>query len=215
MKKFTIYGIIYIYGHNSGGVELLFYVALMTLDEENREFVGQLYEKHKKKIYEIAYAILKNRHDAEEIVDEVMINVIDNVEKFVQSDGNETLAQLVIYSRNAAINLYKVKKRRSANEIPFTYLNEEGDNEDIEIEDDAPGMDDVLLSKENSEIVARYVKQLTLEQQDAIMLVYTLGYSNVEATNVLGISSNAVGMRLFKAKKKLIEIGGDELHELV
>lgn len=194
---------------------MLFYVALMTLDEENREFVGQLYEKHKKKIYEIAYAILKNRHDAEEIVDEVMINVIDNVEKFVQSDGNETLAQLVIYSRNAAINLYKVKKRRSANEIPFTYLNEEGDNEDIEIEDDAPGMDDVLLSKENSEIVAKYVKQLTLEQQDAIMLVYTLGYSNVEAANVLGISSNAVGMRLFKAKKKLIEIGGDELHELV
>ncbi len=194
---------------------MLFYVALMTLDEENQEFVGQLYEKHKKKIYEIAYAILKNRHDAEEIVDEVMINVIDNVEKFVQSDGNETLAQLVIYSRNAAINLYKVKKRRSANEIPFTYLNEEGDNEDIEIEDDAPGMDDVLLSKENSEIVARYVKQLTLEQQDAIMLVYTLGYSNVEAANVLGISSNAVGMRLFKAKKKLIEIGGDELHELV
>ena len=194
---------------------MLFYLALLTLDEDKQDFVGQLYEKHKKKIYEIAYKILKNRHDAEEIVDEVMINVISNVEKFVQSDGNETLAQLVIYSRNAAINLYKVKKRRSAHEIPFTYLNEDGDNEDIEIEDDAAGMDEVLLSKENSEIVARYVKQLTLEQQDAIMLVYTLGYSNVEAANVLGISSNTVGMRLFKAKKKLLELGGDELHELV
>ena len=76
-------------------------------------------------------------------------------------------------------------------------------------------MDEVLLSKENSEIVAKYVKQLTFEQQDVIMLVYTLGYSNVEAANVLGISSNAVGMRLFKAKKKLLELGGDELHELV
>ena len=194
---------------------MLFYLALLTLDEDKQDFVGQLYEKHKKKIYEIAYKILKNRHDAEEIVDEVMINVIGNVEKFVQSDGNETLAQLVIYSRNAAINLYKVKKRRSEHEIPFTYLNEDGDNEDIEIEDDAPGMDDVLLSKENSEIVAKYVKQLTFEQQDVIMLVYTLGYSNVEAANVLGISSNAVGMRLFKAKKKLLELGGDELHELV
>ena len=194
---------------------MLFYLALLTLDEDKQDFVGQLYEKHKKKIYEIAYKILKNRHDAEEIVDEVMINVISNVEKFVQSDGNETLAQLVIYSRNAAINLYKVKKRRSEHEIPFTYLNEDGDNEDIEIEDDAAGMDEVLLSKENSEIVARYVKQLTLEQQDAIMLVYTLGYSNVEAANVLGISSNTVGMRLFKAKKKLLELGGDELHELV
>lgn len=194
---------------------MLFYLALLTMDEDKQDFVGQLYEKHKKKIYEIAYKILKNRHDAEEIVDEVMINVIGNVEKFVQSDGNETLAQLVIYSRNAAINLYKVKKRRSEHEIPFTYLNEDGDNEDIEIEDDAPGMDEVLLSKENSEIVAKYVKQLTFEQQDVIMLVYTLGYSNVEAANVLGISSNAVGMRLFKAKKKLLELGGDELHELV
>lgn len=194
---------------------MLFYLALLTLDEDKQDSVGQLYEKHKKKIYEIAYKILKNGHDAEEIVNEVMLNVISNVEKFVQSDGNETLAQLVIYSRNAAINLYKVKKRRSAHEIPLTYLNEDGENEDIEIEDDAAGMDEVLLSKENSEIVARYVKQLTLEQQDAIMLVYTLGYSNVEAANVLGISSNAVGMRLFKAKKKLLELGGDELHELV
>jgi len=59
------------------------------------------------------------------------------------------------------------------------------------------------------------VEQLTLEQQDAIMLVYTLGYSNVEAANVLGISPNAVGMRLFKAKKKLLEIGGDGLRELI
>jgi len=194
---------------------LLFYLALLTLDEDKQDFVGQLYEKHKKKIYEIAYKILKNGHDAEEIVNEVMLNVISNVEKFVQSDGNETLAQLVIYSRNAAINLYKVKKRRSAHEIPLTYLNEDGENEDIEIEDDAAGMDEVLLSKENSEIVARYVEQLTLEQQDAIMLVYTLGYSNVEAANVLGISPNAVGMRLFKAKKKLLEIGGDGLRELI
>ena len=188
---------------------MLFYLALLTLDEDKQDFVGQLYEKHKKKIYEIAYKILKNRHDAEEIVDEVMINVIGNVEKFVQSDGNETLAQLVIYSRNAAINLYKVKKRRSEHEIPFTYLNEDGDNEDIEIEDDAPRTD------ENINRLSKYVKQLTFEQQDVIMLVYTLGYSNVEAANVLGISSNAVGMRLFKAKKKLLELGGDELHELV
>lgn len=75
---------------------MLFYAALMTLDETHRDFVGQLYETHKKKIYEIAYSILKNRHDAEETVDEVMIRVINNVEKFMQSDGNEILAQLVI-----------------------------------------------------------------------------------------------------------------------
>lgn len=194
---------------------MLFYIALLTLDEENQDFVGRLYEKHKKKMYEIAYAILKNRHDADEIVNDVMINVINNVEKFVQSDGKEILAQLVIYTRNAAINCYNAKKRRAAHEVSYTYINEDGEYEDVEIEDDASGIDDVLLSKENAEIVKKYLKQLTQEQQDAIALVFELGYSNVEAATVLGISPNAVGMRLFMAKKKLLEIGGDDLRELI
>lgn len=217
LKKIATYGIIYIHEREQGDVGLLFYIALMTLDEDDRDFVGELYEEHKKKIYEIAYAILKNRHDADEIVDEVMINVIKNVEKFVQSDGNGILAQLVIYTRNAAINLYNAKKRRAAHEVSYTYINEdeEGEYEDIEIEDVSSGIDDVLLSKENSEIVAKYLKELTQEQQDVIMLVFVLGYSNVEAAKVLGISPNAVGMRLYKAKKRLLEIGGDELREHV
>lgn len=194
---------------------MLFNLVLMTLDEGDRSFVEQLYEKHKKKIYEIAYSILRNSHDAEDIVNEVMINVIKNLDKFVQCDGNEILAQLVIYSRNAAINLYKSKKRRDANEMSYTYVNEEGEYEDIEVADEIPGLDDVLLSRENSEIVLKYLRQLTQEQQDVIMLVYGLGYSNVEAAKVLGITPNAVGMRLYKAKKKLLALGGDELRERV
>ena len=142
---------------------MLFYAALMTLDEYNRDFVGQLYETHKKKIYEIAYSILKNRHDAEETVDEVMIRVINNVEKFMQSDGNEILAQLVIYSRNTAIKLYNAKKKRSKYELPFTYSNEDGENEDIDLVDDGAGVDEVVLSKLNSEIVAK--------EQEAALLV--------------------------------------------
>ena len=73
----------------------------------------------------------------------------------------------------------------------------------------------MLLSKENAEKIKKYLKQLTQEQQDAIALVFELGYSNVEAATVLGISPNAVGMRLFKAKKKLLEIGGGDLRELI
>lgn len=194
---------------------MLFYIVLQTLDEKNQDFVEGIFEENKKRIFEIANAILKNRHDADEIVDEVMINVIKNVEKFVQSDGNEILAQLVIYTRNAAINCYNAKKRRSAHEVSLTYINEDGEYEDIEVPDDTSDIDDVLLSKENAEKIKKYLKQLTQEQQDAIALVFELGYSNVEAATVLGISPNAVGMRLFKAKKKLLEIGGGDLRELI
>lgn len=192
--------------HRFGGVELLFLFALMELDDDNQKFVSDLYEKHKKQMYEIAYSILKNRHDADEVVDEAMLNVIKNIEKFVQSNGNEIDAQLVTYTRNAAINCYNAKKRRAAHEVSYTYINEDEEYEDIEIEDNAASTDELVLSKENSEIVAKYLKQLSKEQQDVIVLVFAHGHSNVEAAKILGISANAVGMRLFKAKKRLLEL---------
>ncbi len=42
-----------------------------------------------------------------------------------------------------------------------------------------------------------------------------MGYTNVEAARVLGVSPNAAGLRLFRAKKTLCEMAGDELYELV
>ena len=194
---------------------MLFYSALMALDDADRDFVSRIYEQYNKKIYSLAYAILKNSHDAEEIVDEVMIKVIKNVEKFVQSDGNQLPAQLVIYSRNAAINLYRSKKRRAARESSYTYMDEDGEFRDIEYGDDSFDIDEVLLREENAKIVAKYLKQLKPEYQDTIMLIYALGYSYEEAAGVLGISPNAVGMRLYNAKKKLLALGGDELYERI
>lgn len=194
---------------------MLFYSALMALDDADRDFVSRIYEQYNKKIYSLAYSILKNSHDAEEIVDEVMIKVINNVEKFMQSDGNELPAQLVIYSRNAAINLYRSKKRRAARESSYTYMDEDGEFKDIEYGDDSFDIDEVLLREENAKIVAKYLKQLKPEYQDTIMLIYALGYSYEEAAGVLGISSNAVGMRLYNAKKKLLALGGDELYERI
>ena len=194
---------------------MLFYSALMALDDADRDFVSRIYEQYNKKIYSLAYSILKNSHDAEEIVDEVMIKVINNVEKFMQSDGNELPAQLVVYSRNAAINLYRSKKRRAARESSYTYMDEDGEFKDIEYGDDSFDIDEVLLREENAKIVAKCLKQLKPEYQDTIMLIYALGYSYEEAAGVLGISSNAVGMRLYNAKKKLLALGGDELYERI
>ena len=64
---------------------MLFNFILMTLNEDDKSFVCSLYETHKSKIYEIANSILRNRHDAEEVVNEVMINVIKNSRIFLSA----------------------------------------------------------------------------------------------------------------------------------
>lgn len=194
---------------------MLFTVMLAALDEDDRSLAEMIYINHKRQIYKIAYSILNNHHDAEDVINDVMLNVINNIEKFVDSDGNKTAAQIVIYSRNAAINRYRKNKRKAEVETAVTYEDEDGNLSDIDIADTNAGVEDVVMSNETSVIVRRYLLHLPQEYQDAISLVYGLGYSNKEAARILNITPNAVTLRLHKAKKKLAEMAGGELYEYI
>lgn len=194
---------------------MFFYAMLLSLGADDRDFVEKIFEKYHKYIYEIAFNILNNHQDAEDIVDDVMINIIKNIEKFLHASGNEIKAQIVIYSRNTAINLYNRNKRRIKHEVSHTYVNEDGEMEEIEIEDLGESMEEFIIRKETVEIVRCCLQQLSVEHRDAIKLVYALGYSNVEAAKVLEITPNAFGLRLYKAKKKLLELAGGELYDRI
>ncbi len=174
-----------------------------------------IFEKYYKLIYEVAYKVLNNREDAEDTVDNVMINVIKNVERFMGVSRNDIQAQLVIYSRNAAINLYNRNKKKGNLIDSITYIDDDNNLSEIDIPDESATLDDIILSKETAEIIAGYLEKLPREYKDIIELVYGMGYTNVEAARVLGITPNAAGLRLFRAKKKLYEIAGGELYERV
>lgn len=196
-----------------GGGQMLFYVFLSTLDAEERNCVEDIFDKYRNLIYKISFEILNNHHDAEDIVNDVMISVAKNVERFIDASGNDIIAQIVIFSRSASINLYKKNNRRSKIEMPFTYVNDEEELEEIDMEDLGESVDEIILTKEKVATVRKYLKLLPVELQDTIKLVYSLGYSNVEAARILHITPNAVGLRLFKAKKKLLKLSGGELNE--
>lgn len=192
---------------------MLFTVMLAALDDDDRSLTEQIYIKYKRQIYKIAYSILNNHHDAEDVLNDVMLSVINNIEKFVDSDGNKTAAQIVIYSRNAAINRYNKNKHKAEKESSITYMDEDGTLNNIEIPDMESDLDEIILRDETSAIVRKYLLQLPQEYQDAISLVYGCGYSNKDAAGILGITPNALTLRLFKAKKKLLELAGGELYE--
>ena len=78
---------------------MLFTVMLAALEEDERSLAEQIYIKYKRQIYKIAYSVLNNHHDAEDVLNDVMLNVINNIEKFVDSDGNKAAAQIVWLGR--------------------------------------------------------------------------------------------------------------------
>ncbi len=198
-----------------GDLALIFYSLLSTLDNDERSQVEMIFEKYYKLIYETAYKVLNNTEDAEDTVDNVMINVIKNVERFMGVSRNDIEAQLVIYSRNAAINLYNRNKKKANLIDSITFVDEDDNLAEIDIPDDCATLDDIVISKEAAKIIAKHIEKLPPKFKDIIELVYGMGYTNVEAARVLGVSPNAAGLRLFRAKKTLCEMAGDELYELV
>ena len=191
---------------------MFFYLALCMLNDEESSLVERLFFEYKDKIYAIALSILNNHHDAEEAFGQVMMNIVKNSEKFFCVSRNKIDAQIVIYSRNAAISIYRKNKRRRKAEISAIYTWEE-DTEELDIADKDFDVERIILDREKADIVRKYIVLLPIEYRDVIDLVYGLGYSNKEAAEILNITPNAVAIKLFRAKKKLLELGGDELYE--
>ncbi len=194
---------------------MVFFTLLSTLPPEDRGSAGKIFELYGKMVYEAAFKVLKNHHDAEDALDDVMVNVVKNFIRFKDKSEKDIIAQLVIYSRNAAINIYNKNKRRYQHESSLFYLNEDNELENIDIPDDSPTLDDIVFTNEMSAAVRFHVQRLPQPYRDVIVLVYGFGYSSVEAARVLTTTPNAVGIRIHKAKKKLLEIAGGELYEYI
>ena len=144
-----------------------------------------------------------------------MINVIENIDKFFDQSRNIVEAQIVIYTRNEAINLYKKNMRRSKHEVPYTSMSDDGVYVDVDIVDETSCIEDIVINKETIEIMDKYLHQLSADYRDTIKLVYVCGYSNKEAAKILHVTPNAVALRLFKAKNKLLNMVGGEFSERI
>ena len=57
---------------------MIFTQMLAILDDNEQNLVMEIYDKYKKYIFSIAYDILKNQHDSEDVLNDVMIKIIKN-----------------------------------------------------------------------------------------------------------------------------------------
>ena len=61
---------------------MLFFSMFAAIDAAERRCAAEIFEKYHKLVYGIAYGILKRPLDAEDALNEVMIHVMKNMERF-------------------------------------------------------------------------------------------------------------------------------------
>ncbi|MBQ5814145.1 MAG: sigma-70 family RNA polymerase sigma factor, partial [Clostridia bacterium] len=74
---------------------MLAYLMMIDSDEGKARFTA-IYDKYKNLMFHSAYKILKNTHDAEDIVHEAFIVAIENLDRLRDPDAPATRAFLLM-----------------------------------------------------------------------------------------------------------------------
>lgn len=174
-------------------------------DEQTRNKVEEVYRLYRKLLYFIAYDVLRDHHEAEDMVQSAIIKICDHIHKFEDIQCNKTRGFLVIVVRNLAINVYNQRKRRSD-----MNMDELGNITDSQID---MNPEQYLLKIDNAEWVARKLAQINSEYADFLVLRYTYQFSINEISHLMNVTENNVRVKLYRARKALQELMKGDYHD--
>jgi len=161
---------------------------------------GELCERHVNKIFRVIHRMMRNREDAEDAVQDCLLNAFAHVKDFDERSRFTTwLTRIAI---NAA--LAKLRKNHWKREISMNEPNPPGEPErHSEIQDDAPDPEETYRLRERSEILNAAILGLRPRARRVVELHQLQEHSLTETAQILGISTAAVKARMFHARVAL------------
>jgi RNA polymerase sigma-70 factor, ECF subfamily len=149
-----------------------------------------LVDRHLRHAVTLAWRVLFDRADAEEVAQEAFLRVWQHAARW-QPDGS---ASFRTWLNRIVVNLCIDRKRRPG----MAALDDQPEPVDTQ-----PGPFEARLGAETSDRVAAALQRLPERQRAAILLCYWEGESNIAAAATLGITVGALESLLVRAKRTL------------
>lgn len=185
---------------NSAGREKELLASALSGHTESFEALVNLYER---RIYQIAYRIVENAQDAEDVLQETFLKAFENLERFRGESSFYTwTVQIAV---NAA--LQRVNKRRRRPTVSL-------DNNEDDDENFFPPREIVVWEENPEQLYAKKEAQVILDQAIAALpVIYRTVFLLKDVENLpmnevarsLGISIPAAKSRLIRARLELRE----------
>lgn len=160
----------------------------------------QIFTCYTAKLHRTAFAILRNKEDAEDAVQEGLCKAYRNLRSFQGRSSLSTwLTRIVI---NSALMI-----RRRKNSRPEASLDDilDGQPERLQhrIVDKRPNPEQICTTTEIYRLVEEQVRQLSPRLRASVQLCDLDGVSPADSIQVLGIQKNAFKSRISRARQKL------------
>jgi RNA polymerase sigma factor (sigma-70 family) len=160
----------------------------------------QVFDTNNKKVFNICLNLLQNIEDAEDITQEVFIEVFHSLQQFKERSALSTWIYRIAV--NKSLDFLKSKKRKKR----FAFLTQLFHPETGEVlhevsHFDHPGA--MLENKERSQILFSAINKLPENQKTAFVLFKMEGFSQKEVARIMKLSDKAVESLVGRAKENL------------
>ena len=168
---------------------MLVYLQMVETEEDKHKF-EIIYKAYRYELFILANSILKNEHDAEDVVHHAFLKLVENIKKIEGPLTQKTKGYIATIVENRAIDVYRSKKAHPT--VPF------GD-----------GTADINVDTPECSDLPGCISKLPVRQRSIIILKYHYGYELKEIAKALGISyANALKID-YRAKERLKELCGE------
>ena len=185
-------------GVNHEEAELIF-----RCQKGDQEALKEIFNQYHKKVYRIAYGVVRQREEALDIVQEVFIKLYRSIRNF--KGKSKFYTYLYRMTINTAIDHVRKMERVRVSSL------EEERFEPSEGAEKRP--DSVLLHRELEEKVKAALEKLPGDQRMALIFREVEGLSYQEMAEAMGCSIGTVMSRLHYARKRIQELLKDEIKE--
>jgi RNA polymerase sigma-70 factor (ECF subfamily) len=159
-----------------------------------------IYNQYKVLVYNTALHYLQNVEDAEEITQDVFVQIHNSLVSFKENSSLKTWIYRITINKSLDFIKHKNSVKR------FFIFGKKSENEK-ELESlsnfEHPGID--LVNKENAAILFSVINELSENQKTAFILSKLDGLSNPEISEIMNVSISSVESLVFRAKTTLKE----------
>lgn len=177
---------------------------LRRIAQRERAAFEDLYSRYANILYASALKFVKEDADAQDVVQDVFIQIWDKAKLYDPAKG-KPLTWALTLTRNRAIDRIRAIQRR-------TRLRDEFEQETFV--DESAGVREALSgvdASEKGQILRAAVGQLTMQQRKVIDLAYFGGLTQTEIAEKLGEPLGTVKARARRGLLKLKELLGDQI----
>ena len=177
---------------------------LRRIAQRERAAFEDLYSRYANILYASALKFVKEDADAQDVVQDVFIQIWDKAKLYDPAKG-KPLTWALTLTRNRAIDRIRAIQRR-------TRLRDEFEQETFV--DESAGVREALSevdASEKGQILRKAVSQLSPQQKKVIELAYFGGFTQTEIAEKLGEPLGTVKARARRGLLKLKELLGDQI----